>query len=128
MCTVTRPNLLADCQLSVVRPRKIGTNHPLQWVVVDIFNDHDFTCQLTLNFDKTLTITVKAKLCSTDTQETRNNVTIKHYGWNAYNQELDSVIISHYETSETINELDEIAPTIKKIIRKIKKLEFKERE
>ena len=36
MCTVTRPNLLADCQLSVVRPRKIGTNHPLQWVVVDI--------------------------------------------------------------------------------------------
>lgn len=35
MCTVTRPNLLADCQLSVVRPRKIGTNHPLQWVVVD---------------------------------------------------------------------------------------------
>lgn len=36
MCTVTRPNLLADCQLSVVRPRKIGTNHPLQWVVVDV--------------------------------------------------------------------------------------------
>lgn len=35
MCTVTRPNLLADCQLSVVRPRKIGTNQPLQWVVVD---------------------------------------------------------------------------------------------
>lgn len=33
-----------------------------------IFNDHDFTCQLTLNFDKTLTITVKAELCSTDAQ------------------------------------------------------------
>ena len=36
MCTVTRPNLLADCQLSVVRPRKIGTNHPLKWMVVDL--------------------------------------------------------------------------------------------
>lgn len=44
MCTVTRPNLLADCQLSVVRPRKIGTNHPLQWVVVDIRKkNYDFT-------------------------------------------------------------------------------------
>ena len=40
-----------------------------------IFNDHDFTCQLTLNFDKTLTITVKAELCSTNAQETRDNVT-----------------------------------------------------
>jgi hypothetical protein len=93
-----------------------------------IFNNHDFTCQLTLNPDKTLTITIRAELCSTDAQETRNNVAIKHYGWNAYNQELDSVIISHYETSETVNELDEIVPTIKKMIRKIKKLEFKERE
>jgi len=93
-----------------------------------IFNDDDFTCRLTLNFDKTLSITVKAELCSTDTQETRNNVTIKHYGWNAYNQELDSVIISQYSTTETINELDKIIPTIKKMIRKIKKLEFKERE
>lgn len=93
-----------------------------------IFNDHDFTCQLTLNPDKTLTITVKAELCSTNAQETRDGVIIKHYGWNAYNQELDSVIISHYETSETVNELDEIVPTIKKMIRKIKKLEFKERE
>lgn len=93
-----------------------------------IFNDHDFTCQLTLNPDKTLTIAVKAERCSRNAQETRNNVTIKHYGWNAYNQELDSVIISHYETSETVNELDEIVPTIKKMIRKIKKLEFKERK
>lgn len=93
-----------------------------------IFNDHDFTCQLTLNPDKTLTITVKAELCSTNAQETRDNVTIKHYGWNPYNQKLDEVIISHYETSETINELDEIVPTIKKMIRKIKKLEFKERK
>ena len=40
-----------------------------------IFNDHDFTCQLTLNPDKTLTITVKAERCSTDAQETRDNVT-----------------------------------------------------
>lgn len=93
-----------------------------------IFNNNDFTFQLTLNPDKTLTITIKAELCSTDAQETRNNVTIKHYGWNADNQELDSVIISHYETSETVNELDEIVPTIKKMIKKIKKLEFKERE
>ena len=93
-----------------------------------IFNNDDFTCQLTLNPDKTLTITIRAELCSTDAQETRNNVAIKHYSWNAYNQELDSVIISHYETSETVNELDEIVPTIKKMIRKIKKLEFKERE
>lgn len=92
------------------------------------FNDHDFTCQLTLNSDKTLTVTIKAELRSTDAQETRDNVTIKHYGWDAYNQKLDEVIISHYETSETINELDEIVPTIKKMIRKIKKLEFKERE
>ena len=93
-----------------------------------IFNNHDFTCQLTLNSDKTLTVTIKAELCSTDAQETRDNVTIKHYGWDAYNQKLDEVIISPYETSETINELDEIVPTIKKMIRKIKKLEFKERE
>lgn len=93
-----------------------------------IFNNHDFTCKLTLNPDETLTIVIKAELCSTDAQETRNNVIIKHYGWNAYNQKLDEVIISHYETSETINELDEIVPTIKKMIRKIKKLEFKERE
>ena len=93
-----------------------------------IFNDYDFTCRLTLNYDKTLTITVKAELCSTNAQETRDNVTIKHYGWDTYNQKLDEVIISHYETSETINELNEIVPTIKKMIRKIKKLEFKERE
>lgn len=93
-----------------------------------IFNDYDFTCRLTINFDKTLTITVKAELCSTDAQETRDNVTIKHYGWNAYNQELYSVVISQYETSETIKQLVEIVPTIKKMIRKIKKLEFKERE
>lgn len=92
-----------------------------------IFNDHDFTCRLTLNPDKTLTITVKAKLCTRNAQETRNNVTIKHYGWNAYNQELDSVIISHYETSETVNELNEIVPTIKKMIRKIKKLQLIEK-
>lgn len=92
------------------------------------FNDHDFTCRLTVNPDKTLTITIKAELCSTNAQEIRDNVTIKHYGWDAYNQKLDEVIISHYETSETINELDEIVPTIKKMIRKIKKLEFKERE
>lgn len=90
-----------------------------------IFNDHNFTCRLTLNPDKTLTITVKAELCSTDAQETRNNVTITHYGWNAYNQRLDSVIISHYETSETIKQLVEIVPTIKKMMTKIKKLEFK---
>lgn len=82
-----------------------------------IFNDHDFTCQLTLNPDKTLTITVKAELCSTDAQETRDNVTITHYGWNAYNQELDSVIISHYETSETVIMLVQIVPTIKKMIK-----------
>lgn len=93
-----------------------------------IFNNHDFTCQLTLKPDKTLTITTKAELYSTNAQETRDGVTIKHYGWDAYNQKLDEVIISHYETSETINELDEIVPTIKKMIRKIKKLEFKERE
>lgn len=89
------------------------------------FNDHDFTCQLTLNPDKTLTITVKAELCSTDAQETRNNVTITHYGWNAYNQELDSVIISHYSTNETVSEPLEIVPTIKKMITKINKLHFK---
>ena len=38
MCTVVKPNLLADCQLSVAWPRKIGTNHPLQWVVVDFYS------------------------------------------------------------------------------------------
>ena len=92
-----------------------------------IFNDDDFTCRLTLNFDKTLTITVKAELCTRNAQETRNNVLIKHYGWNAYNQELDSVIISHYETSETVNELDKTIPTIKKMIRKIKKLQLIEK-
>ena len=90
-----------------------------------IFNDHDFTCQLTLNPDKTLTITIKAELCSRNAQETRNNVTIKHYGWNVYNQELDSVVISRYETSETVSMLVEIVPTIKKMITKIKKLHFK---
>lgn len=90
-----------------------------------IFNNNDFTCQLTLNPDKTLTITVKAELCSTDAQETRDNVAIKHYGWNAYNQELDSVIISHYETAETVNMLVAIVPTIKKMITKINKLHFK---
>ena len=79
---------------------------------------------MTLNSDKTLTVTIKAELCSTDAQETRDNVTIKHYGWDAYNQKLDEVIIRHYETSETINELDEIVPTIKKMIKKIKKLHF----
>lgn len=89
-----------------------------------IFNDNDFTCQLTLNPDKTLTITVKAELCSTDAQETRDNVTITHYGWNAYNRELDSVVISRYETSETVSMLIEIVPTIKKIMTKIKKLHF----
>ena len=89
------------------------------------FNDHDFTCQLTLNPDKTLTITIKTELCSTNAQETRDNVTIKHYDWNAYNQELDSVIISHYETSETVSMLVEIVPTIKKMITKIKRLHFK---
>lgn len=93
-----------------------------------IFNDHDFTCQLTLNFDKTLTITVNAELCSRNAQETRNNVAIKHYGWNAYNQELDSVIISQYSTTETVSEPLEIVSTIKKMITKIKKLQFKERE
>lgn len=46
MCTVVRPNLLADCWLSVIRPQKIGTNHPLQRVVVDDigynkYNKHD---------------------------------------------------------------------------------------
>lgn len=90
-----------------------------------IFNDDDFTCRLTLNPDKTLTITIKAELCSTDAQETRDNVTITHYGWNAYNQKLDEVIISHYETSETVSMLVEIVPTIKKIMTKIKKLHFK---
>lgn len=90
-----------------------------------IFNDHDFTCQLTLNFDKTLTITIKAELCSTDAQEIRDNVTITHHGWNAYNRELDSVVISHYETSETVSMLVEIVPTIKKMITKIKRLHFK---
>lgn len=89
------------------------------------FNDHDFTCRLTLNPDKTLTITIKAELCSTDAQETRDNVTITHYGWNAYNRELDSVVISRYETSETVSMLVEIVPTIKKMITKIKKLHFK---
>lgn len=89
-----------------------------------IFNDDDFTCRLTVNPDKTLTITVKAELCSTDAQETRDNVTITHYGWNAYNQKLDEVIISHYETSEAISMLVEIVPTIKKMITKIKKLHF----
>lgn len=89
-----------------------------------IFNNHDFTCQLTLNPDKTITITVKAELCSTDAQETRDGVSITHYGWNAYNQKLDSIIISHYETSETVSMLVEIVPTIKKMIRKIKKLHF----
>lgn len=90
-----------------------------------IFNNHDFTCQLTVNPDKTLTITIKAELCSTDTQETRDNVSIKHYGWNAYNRELDSVIISQYETSETVNMLVAIIPTIKKMITKINKLHVK---
>ena len=90
-----------------------------------IFNDDDFTCRLTLNPDKTLTITIKAELCSTNAQETRDNVTIKHYGWNKYNQELNSVIISHYETSKTINMLVEIVPTIKTMMTKIKKLQFK---
>ena len=89
-----------------------------------IFNNNNFTCQLTLNYDKTLTITIKAELCSTDAQESRDDVTITHYGWNAYNQKLDSVIISHYKTSETVNMLVEIVPTIKKIITKIKKLHF----
>ena len=73
-----------------------------------IFNNHDFTCQLTLNPNKTLTITIKAELCSTDAQETRDGVSITHYGWNAYNQKRDSVVISYYETSETINMLVEI--------------------
>ena len=91
-----------------------------------IFNNHDFTCRLTVNPDKTLTTTIKAELCSTDAQETRDNVTITHYGWNAYNQKRDSVIISHYETSETVNMLVEIVPTIKKMITKIKKLQFKD--
>jgi hypothetical protein len=89
-----------------------------------IFNNHDFTCQLTSNPDKILTVTINAELCSTDAQETRDNVTIKHYGWDAYNRELDSVIISHYETSETVSMLVQIVPTIKKIITKIKKLHF----
>lgn len=90
-----------------------------------IFNNHDFTCQLTLNSDKTLTVTIKAELCSTDAQETRDNVTIKHYGWDAYNQKLDEVVISRYETSETVSMLVEIVPTIKKMITKIKRLHFK---
>lgn len=47
MCTVARPNLLADCQLSVVRPQKIGTNHPLQGVVVDYSNIPDY--RMTVN-------------------------------------------------------------------------------
>lgn len=89
-----------------------------------IFNDDDFTCRLTLNPDKTLTIIIKAELYSTDAQETRDNVTITHYGWNAYNRELDSVVISRYETSETVDMLVEIVPTIKKMITKIKKLHF----
>ena len=90
-----------------------------------IFNNDDFTCRLTVNPNQTLTITIKAELCSTDAQETRDNVVIKHYGWNAYNQELDSVIISQYETSETVNMLVAIVPTIKKMITKINKLHFK---
>ena len=90
-----------------------------------IFNDDDFTCRLTLNPDKTLTITIKAELCSTDAQEIRDNVTITHHGWNAYNRELDSVVISRYETSETVSMLVEIVPTIKKMITKIKRLHFK---
>lgn len=90
-----------------------------------IFTNDDFTCQLTLNPDKTLTITLKAELCSTDAQETRDGVSITHYGWNPYNQKLDSVVISHYETSETIKQLVEIVPTIKKMITKIKRLHFK---
>lgn len=90
-----------------------------------IFNDHDFTCRLTINPDKTLTITIKAELCSTDAQEIRDNVTITHHGWNAYNRELDSVVISRYETSETVSMLVEIVPTIKKMITKIKRLHFK---
>lgn len=45
-----------------------------------IFNDHEFTCQLTVNPDKTVTITIKAERYSTNAQETRDNVTIKHYG------------------------------------------------
>lgn len=90
-----------------------------------IFNDHDFTCRLTLNPNKTLTVTIKAELCSTDAQETRDNVTITHHGWNTYNRELDSVVISRYETSETVSMLVEIVPTIKKMITKIKHLHFK---
>ena len=93
-----------------------------------IFNNDDFTCQLTVNPDKTVTITIKAELCSTDAQETRDNVTIKHYGWNAYNQELDSVIISHYSTTETVNMLVAIVPTIKKMVTKINKLQLIERK
>lgn len=89
-----------------------------------IFNDHDFTCQLTINPNGTLTITIKTELCSTNAQETRDNVVIKHYGWNAYNQKLDEVIISHYETSESISMLIEIVPTIKTMMTKIKKLHF----
>lgn len=114
--------------LDVVKKTYKRTTNDIFTENCHIFTDDDFTCQLTLNPDKTLTITVKAELCSTDAQETRNNVSIKHYGWNAYNRKLDSVIISQYETSETINELDKIIPTIKKMIRKIKKLEFKERD
>lgn len=89
------------------------------------FNDHDFTCRLTVNPDKTLTITIKAELCSTNAQEIHDNVTITHHGWNAYNRELDSVVISRYETSETVSMLVEIVPTIKKMITKIKRLHFK---
>ena len=89
-----------------------------------IFNNNDFTCRLTLNPDKTLTIAVKAELCSTNAQETRDGVIIKHYGWDAYNQKLRSIITSHYTTSETVFTLTEIVPAIKTIIEKINSLRF----
>lgn len=68
-----------------------------------IFNNHDFTCQLTLNPDKTLTITVKAELCSTNAQETRDNVTIS-YG---YPDDPDPLTIL-FDIETTVNTPEEL--------------------
>lgn len=90
----------------------------------DNFDADELTCRLTINPDKTLTIAIKAEICSTNAQETRDGVIIKHYGWDAYNQKLKSIITSHYTISETVFTLTEIVPAIKTMIEKINNLRF----
>ena len=70
MCTVVKPNLLADCQLSVAWPRKIGTNHPLQWVVVDFIDDNH-----TRNYNRILrTLSSNLNLLKADIQNFLNDI------------------------------------------------------